>query len=511
MVRAGSVFYYLFSPIGVDGMRLTVHSLKALSLIGASLILLSTAADGAQQNQVSYSSDPLTVEQSIAIALEESRSVLDARYALQVADRQVAEARGSAFPDLTLNAGVTKNLTPLESFIPAIIFDPSASPDDFIAVRFGADNNWTGGVTLSQPLFDYTVLIGLKVASTVRQLAVEGLRGTAQQTATAVRKAFYGVLLSRESYRLTDNSVQRLTQTLEETRARREAGFASDYDVLRLEVELGNLEPQLRRASDALEAARRGLAILMGWNADTPVTLAGSLMELDLDTRRASTPESQILLAVAGKPDALEIGFDAIVEEALNNRADIRQTRINHDLGNARIKASVSSYYPTLSGFYSYTVLAQENNGLDFFGENSNQRTTLSQAGIQLRIPLFDGFQTTARVQQEKLALLRVDTQLIQIREQAMNEVETLMDALEETKLRALAQARSVDQARRGFEIAMAQYREGVSSRLEVVDAENALRMAEFNYAQAVFDHLNAQADLDLAVGQVPLVDEVSD
>ena len=464
----------------------------------------------AQQNPVAGRSDLLTVEESISIALDKSRSMIDAGYALQVAERQVAEARGSAFPDLTLNAGVTKNLVPLESFLPAIIFDPTASADDFIAVRFGADNNWNGGITLNQPLFDYTVFIGLKVAGTVRQLAVEALRGTAQQTATAVRKAFYGVLLSKESYRLTDNSVQRLTQTLEETRARREAGVASDYDVLRLEVELGNMEPQLRRASDALDAARRNLAILMGIDVDTPLILAGSLMELDLETRRASTPESQTLLTIAGKPDALDMGFDSIIEEALNNRADIRQTQLNHELGSARIKASISDYYPTLSGFYSYTVIAQENNGLDFFGENANQRTSLSQAGLQLRIPLFDGFQTTARVQQEKLALLRVDTQMIQLREQTVNEVKTLLNALEETKLRALAQSRSVNQANRGFEIAMAQYREGVSSRLEVVDAENALRMAEFNYAQAVFDHLNAQADVDMAIGQVPLVGKAS-
>ena len=48
-----------------------------------------------------------------------------------------------------------------------------------------------------------------------------------------------------------------------------------------------------------------------------------------------------------------------------------------------------------------------------------------------------------------------------------------------------------------------------MSSRLEVVDAENALRQAEFNYAQAIFDHLNAQADLDLAIGKVPLVDDI--
>ena len=57
------------------------------------------------------------------------------------------------------------------------------------------------------------------------------------------------------------------------------------------------------------------------------------------------------------------------------------------------------------------------------------------------------------------------------------------------------------------FEIASAQYREGLGSQLELTDSEVALRESEFNYAQAAYDFLVAQANLDLAVGSVPMVD----
>jgi outer membrane protein TolC len=76
-----------------------------------------------------------------------------------------------------------------------------------------------------------------------------------------------------------------------------------------------------------------------------------------------------------------------------------------------------------------------------------------------------------------------------------------------ESRRRADAQRRAVRQAQRGFEIASAQYREGLGSQLELTDAEVALRESEFNYAQAAYDFLVAQANLDLAVGSVPLVD----
>ena len=43
--------------------------------------------------------------------------------------------------------------------------------------------------------------------------------------------------------------------------------------------------------------------------------------------------------------------------------------------------------------------------------------------------------------------------------------------------------------------------------QLELTDAEVALRQSEFNYASAVYDFLVAQANLDLALGKVPMVD----
>ncbi len=85
--------------------------------------------------------------------------------------------------------------------------------------------------------------------------------------------------------------------------------------------------------------------------------------------------------------------------------------------------------------------------------------------------------------------------------------MKTLWDQVGEARERADAQRLAVKQAQRGFEIASAQYREGLGSQLELTDSEVALRQSEFNYAQAVYDFLVAQANLDQAVGYVPMVD----
>ena len=70
---------------------------------------------------------------------------------------------------------------------------------------------------------------------------------------------------------------------------------------------------------------------------------------------------------------------------------------------------------------------------------------------------------------------------------------------------------KAVSQARRGYQIASAEYREGLGSQLQVTDAELALRQSEYNYAQAVYEHLIARSNLDAALGTVPqTADEVS-
>ena len=81
---------------------------------------------------------------------------------------------------------------------------------------------------------------------------------------------------------------------------------------------------------------------------------------------------------------------------------------------------------------------------------------------------------------------------------------------MSEARERADAQRLAVRQAQRGFDIARAQYREGLAGQLELTDSEVALRQSEFNYAQAVYDYLVARARLDQSVGSVPLAEAAS-
>jgi outer membrane protein TolC len=164
-------------------------------------------------------------------------------------------------------------------------------------------------------------------------------------------------------------------------------------------------------------------------------------------------------------------------------------------------------YLPRITFFGNYLISAQDNGSPNFFARGDGQRAYSRNVGIRVSVPIFQGFQRDARVDQKRAAFRQAETQTRLAVDQARNQVQNLVEQAEEALLRARGQRLAVSQAERGFEIASAQYREGLGSQLELTDAEVALRQSEFNYAEAVYDYLVARAQLDEATGQVPFVD----
>jgi len=493
------------NPTDVNMVRFSRHALVLITL----LAVIPATVSG-QQEEIAQS-PPLTLSQAVDLALEQSRDLRDARYGLEVAEEQVSEAWSEVFPQINASADYTRNLKPVVSFLPAVIFDPTAAPDEFIQVQFGADNSWQASLTLDQALFRPAVFLGLGAADRFRTLQRETVRGRTQNVVTRVRNTFYTLLLSQEQVRLLDNSVRRVTESLKDTRALNRAGLSSDYDVLRLEVELANLNPNLQRVRNQVRTDRRALALELDHSDGGDLEVAGSLAAINLSDLDENSPANREVLQFAG------VSFDegaptaeSLIAIAFENRSDLRQLELTERLRHTEMRVEQVAYLPTISLFGNYAVSAQQNGRADFFGTGVNDRATSSLAGVRVSIPIFQGLRRDARIDQKRAALRQAETQSELQIDLARTQIQTLADGVSESKLRAEAQAFAVQQARRGFAIAGAQYREGLGSQLELTDSEVALRQSEFNYAQAVYDYLVARALLDEAVGVVPGVDAQS-
>lgn len=478
--------------------RWTVRGLAAL----AGVFLLTSGTLAQTRDVPAYS-----LRQAIGTALKNNRDLQHAQLSLMTADEQVREAWGTLFPTIDASVGYQRNLAVQETFVPAVIVDPDADPNELIPVRFGADNIWSAWLFVTQPIFDASAFVGVGTAGRFRSLAEESLRGEAQQVASQVRRTYYRALLAREDTRLIEESIARTEQTLRETRGLFNAGLASSYDVLRLEVRLANMRPNLKRAGNMAAVAERDLSVEMGLDEVTPVRVAGNLHDIDLASIGSNDGANQQLLRLVGLQNALDVSVEAMFETAQKMRSDLRQAQLNYELENARYNYEQMTRLPRINAFFNAGIIAAQNGSPSFFGGGPEFRTNAVVLGVSVEIPLFQGFQRSARVQQRKLGREQARVQLDLLEREAVNQIRTAFEALEEARERADAQRWAVDEAGRGFEIVTAQYLAGLSSQLDVTEGEVLLRESEFNYAQAVFDYLTAQADLDVAIGVVPLVD----
>lgn len=439
--------------------------------------------------------DTVSLADAIAEALDRNPAVRQARAAVRVADGQVREAWAMALPDINASASYQRNFLVQEQ-----IFEFNG---EVIRARFGFENNWAAGFTVNQPLFQADVFIGVGAAGKYRALERERARGTAQRVVTDVRQAYFTALAQLELARLNESGVERIRATLEETRARYRAGLTSEYDVLRFEVQLANLEPQLRRAQDALAEAKRSLLIAMGRSADGDVEIVGRLAEVNVLDPVRNTPANAMLITLSG-PVLDAVGLDTAYAAALAARSDVRQAQLGITVEEARLKVERAQLFPKVSLFGAYNLTAQDPGAPSFFGGSGEYRSPAAWGGIRIELPLFRGFREYGRMQQARGLIEQNRAQLDLARQQTVNDLRTLVDALGETRSRVASQERAVAQARRGYQIATSEYREGLGSQLQVTDAELALRESEYNYALAVFDHLTARASLDAALGTVP-------
>ena len=479
--------------------------MRSVGLVLCLLLVIPAAGSG---QAASNAAQVVTLQDAVSASLEANRQLENARWQLEAAQDQAREAWGSVMPQVNLNASYTRNLEVPTQFLPAVIFDPTADPEDVIGVQFGSDNQWFAQARADQPLFNAAAFLGVSAAGRFEELQQEALRGQAQQVATQTRLRYYDVLLAGEQLRLIRQSRDRVARVLDETRKLNEAGLASDYDVLRFEVELSNLEPNVTRSANGLEAARRTLAIAMGRESLDGVELAGSLLSVALPDLPGREPvpveggSTELMLDRSVRAERLPPG--EAVDLALERRSDIKQLVLTKDLRSTERTVEITRYLPQVSVFGTWTASGQGNGSPTFFGD---QNATSTALGLEVRVPIFSGFQRPARVSRLGAVVQQVDAQLQLARDQAENQVRTLMDQTVEAYDRVAAQNRAVRQATRGYEIARSQYEAGTGSQLQVTDAELALRQSEFNYAQAVYDYLTTQARLDAAVGVVPMVD----
>ena len=414
----------------------------------------------------------LTLAQAITIALEKSWDIQIANEDVKRAEEQINEAYANAFPRLEFSGRYIRNIKSPVLFIPANT--PFNESDQTLTIELGSKNSYDLGLSISQVVYNQKVNTAIQIASEYSEYSKFGEKSTKQQIINSVKKAFYNVLLMQELLVVSNQNYAVAKATLENVSALYKQGIVSEYDFLRSEVQVANVQPFLIQTENNLELAKNYLKNLLALDLDKPIKLIGEFAFEEV-------PSSFI---------------DQFSEEAIDNNPLINQLRVQSSLLEKNITIQRSDYFPSLAFFGQYQFQSQDNT---FNFKEYNWAKTFF-VGLQLSYTLFDGFSRGARIEQAIIDKQKVDLSRMKFEEGLKIQILQAKMKMNDAKKRIFAQEKSLQQAEKALKIAQSRYKNGVGTQLELIDTQAALTFAKTNHAQAIYDYLIAKSDWEYAV-----------
>nr|MCU0254576.1 TolC family protein [Acidobacteriota bacterium] len=212
----------------------------------------------------------LSLPDALKLALQYSVPLRRAREDQEIARGRQKEAWSEALPKVSLDGAYDR----LDQEF-TVDFDGSGGESP---VNFTYLNNYSVGLAVEQPLFRAgRAVAAIRAAQYYDLFTDETLRLAVQQTLFDATQAYYYAMLTREQVRVLEASLQLAEAQFKDVETKKKFGVASEFNVLRADVEVSNAKAQLIRARNDQDFAWSDLFRVLGVSQNSSVELARTL------------------------------------------------------------------------------------------------------------------------------------------------------------------------------------------------------------------------------------------
>jgi HAE1 family hydrophobic/amphiphilic exporter-1 len=415
----------------------------------------------------------LSRAEAVSRALEVNPEVQKSREDINKLRGLEKEALADALPEVNVYGSYLRFRDP--GLLNSSSFDQF--PPDLVQSLIPVPTNlYEGTARLTQTLFNFKLGKAIRGARFARARGDENLHRVRQQVSLLAITAYNQYVLSLEKVGVGEKAVRQKEEALAVVKNRRQAGVATDLDVLRSQVDLENARTQMLRIRGESDLARGNLNATLVRPIAAPVTPTDDLAFEDVD-----------------------LALDDVVLEAWSNRPEAKAVDLSEKIAEELIGIAQADLRPRLDldAAYGWSVRRPQ----DFF-ESKFSKWNL---GVTLKVPVFDGFRTAGKVAQARAERSQVSQDKIALENQVRLEAKDGLDRLRVAKSVLEATDLNVTQAQKALDMTQANYKYGAATLLDVLDAQAALTQAESNRVEALYVHANARASLRYVMGRDPL------
>jgi outer membrane protein TolC len=409
----------------------------------------------------------LTVDQAIQLALAGNP-------AYQVSQQEVRQYRYRLMqnfgflPEVTMQGSKILDEKLMTIEIPAFI--PGTEPTK-ATLRF--TKNYAFSFQVVQPVFTGgKIFFNYKNAELDLRLAKEKEKNSRADTILNVRKAFYNIQIMQELLQAHREALELAEGNFKNVKNSFDLGMASQYDLLRAELALSAVKPDVLRVENLLETSRYGLKLMIGLPAEQEVLLQGEL------------GYRQVQLELAN-----------LLRSSLQNRSELLQLKMQQQKIDNLLKITWAQYIPNFSLVASYSYQS------DYFKFTSGNWDNYYNISLGVSFPIFTGLKRSAQVGEMNVLKKIMDLNVKQLGDATRLEVESSYRTINQEYENIQMGLKNVESAREGVRIAELSYKEGMITILELNSSFNELTRAKVNYLQALYNYNIAIAELEKVTG----------
>jgi outer membrane protein len=426
------------------------------------LILLAIFAGGTVWGQALQ--EPLTLEESIKIALEKNLTLHSAVMGVEGSEFRRKEAITNFLPLWTGQYSWTRYNSPTY-----VGFGGAAT------LGFESRDFYNLNTTVQQPVFTGGLnLANYRFAKLGVDLSKASVETAKRDIVLQARVGYFNILRAEKFLTVAEQQVKQFEAQLEVTKAFFEVGIVPKNDLLQAEVNLANARQALVKAENDVATAKASFNILLRREINTPL---------------------EVVDILAYKP--FPLGFEAALEEAMRQRPEVKAAQLNIDQAKENVKVAKSGFFPTISLAGNY-VRVSDAAGLN--GDMKDERWTIQALAT---LTLFNWGNTAYKVGENKVKVNQAEDSKTQLIESITLEVkDDYLNMLVAEKNINVAE-KSIEQAEENLRMNEERYKYQVATQTDVINAVTLLAQARVNYYGALSDFNIAKVQLERAMGRM--------
>ncbi|WCM43067.1 TolC family protein [Flavobacterium sp. CBA20B-1] len=424
--------------------------------------------------------EQLTLKDAVNYALQNKAEAVKARLDVENSEYQIDEVRASALPQISANGGLTYNAIIQKSAVPGEFFGQG---DGIVMIPFGLPWQTNAAVSLNQQLFNQAVFTGLKAAKTTREFYKINAQLTEEQVIEKVANSYFEAYKTDSQIKTIDKTIANTTRVRDVIKSLFDNGLAKKIDLDRTEVALNNLKGTRQQLVNALQLQENALKYLIGMDMNQDIELPNNTFEV---TKHALVDESV----------------------TIENRTEIQLLEKQTELLTLNKKAIEAQGYPSLSinATYGYLGFGEK---LPWFQTLPNAAwSNFSSIGLNLNIPIFNGGSVKAKVKQAQVALDRLEADKRDVRLGLDMSLKNAITQLNNSLITLNIQKENVNLAKEVLDNIENNYKFGLATLTDLLDAETQYADAQNNHTNALLDYKVAEIQLIKAKGALKSLTE---